>query len=151
MAAGSCHSAEGIKLEELCLKAGDAKLLVRGNLLGARQKATLLLTDFPLAVLQPVYRAMPALRHAAPAVGASPPAGGVPNSKDSNPFSGISMPFVRGSRPGAEKSPGYDMYASSPVNGLLYIRGSLGELQLLAKCCLRAAHDVCPLARDRSV
>ena len=29
VANGSCHSLEGIKLEELALRAGDAKLLVR--------------------------------------------------------------------------------------------------------------------------
>ncbi len=71
VANGSCHSIEGIKLEELGLKTGEAKLLVRGNLLGAAQDATIILTDFPVAILQPVFRALPALEHAAPAVAAS--------------------------------------------------------------------------------
>lgn len=70
VANGSCHSIEGIKLEELGLKAGDAKLLVRGSLLGAAQDASIILTDFPVAVLQPLFRALPALEHAAPAVAA---------------------------------------------------------------------------------
>lgn len=68
---GSCHSIEGIKLEELGLKTGEAKLLVRGNLLGAAQDASIILTDFPVAILQPMFRALPALEHAAPAVAAS--------------------------------------------------------------------------------
>ena len=44
-------------------------LQVRGSVLGGRQDATLLLTDFPVALLQPVLRAMPGLQHAQPAVG----------------------------------------------------------------------------------
>ena len=71
MANGSCHSIEGIKLEELGLKAGEAKLLVRGSLLGAAQDASIILTDFPVAVLQPLFRALPALEHATPAVAAA--------------------------------------------------------------------------------
>ena len=71
LANGSCHSIEGIKLEELGLKTGEAKLLVRGNLLGAAQDASIILTDFPVAILQPMFRALPALEHAAPAVAAS--------------------------------------------------------------------------------
>ena len=71
VADGSCHSIEGIKLEELALKTGEAKLLVRGNLLGAAQDASIILTDFPVAILQPMFRALPALEHAAPAVAAS--------------------------------------------------------------------------------
>ena len=38
------------------LKAGDAKLLVRGSLLGEHQDASLLLTDFPMATLRPIFR-----------------------------------------------------------------------------------------------
>ena len=71
LANGSCHSIEGIKLEELGLKTGEAKLLVQGNLLGAAQDASIILTDFPVAILQPMFRALPALEHAAPAVAAS--------------------------------------------------------------------------------
>ncbi len=71
IASGSCHSAEGIKLEELCLRAGDAKLLLRGRLLGAAQDASLILTDFPVATLQPLLRALPALQHVAPAASAA--------------------------------------------------------------------------------
>ena len=42
---------------------------VRGSLMGDRQDATLLLTDFPIALLQPVLRSMPGLQHTQPAVG----------------------------------------------------------------------------------
>ena len=69
VAQGSCHSLEGVKLEEVSLRTGDAKLLVRGKLLTADQNASILLTDFPVAMLQPLFRSMPALEHAAPAVG----------------------------------------------------------------------------------
>lgn len=56
VAIGSCHSNEGLKLEELALRAEDAKLLLRGGLLGPHQNATLMLTDFPVALLQPLFR-----------------------------------------------------------------------------------------------
>lgn len=81
LANGSCHSIEGIKLEELGLKTGEAKLLVQGNLLGAAQDASIILTDFPVAILQPMFRALPALEHAAPAVAAS----GEPSSCQRDP------------------------------------------------------------------
>ena len=37
VANGTSHSGEGLKLEEVALRAGDAQLLVRGALLGAAQ------------------------------------------------------------------------------------------------------------------
>lgn len=37
VANGTSHSDEGLKLEEVALRAGDAQLLVRGALLGASQ------------------------------------------------------------------------------------------------------------------
>ena len=69
VAQGSCHSLEGVKLEEVSLKAGAAKLMVRGKLLTPDQNASILLSDFPVALLQPLFRSMPALEHAAPAAG----------------------------------------------------------------------------------
>ena len=56
LAVGSCHSNEGLKLEEMALRAADAKLVLRGTLLGPHQNATLMLTDFPVALLQPLFR-----------------------------------------------------------------------------------------------
>ena len=56
VAAGSCHSNEGLKLEEVALRAEDAKLVMRGTLLGPHQNATLMLTDFPVSLLQPLFR-----------------------------------------------------------------------------------------------
>ena len=50
---------------------------MKGSLLGAQQDAVMKLDDFPMAMLQPIFRAVPALQHAAPAVaapGSSPPA-----------------------------------------------------------------------------
>lgn len=40
------------------LKAGDAKLLLRGSLFGEHQDASVLLTDFPMATLRPLFRWM---------------------------------------------------------------------------------------------
>lgn len=62
VAQGTAHSAEGLSLEELSVKAGDAQLTLRGSLLGPRQDANLLITDFPAAILHPLYRALPALQ-----------------------------------------------------------------------------------------
>ena len=64
----SLHEACG-----LVVPAGEAKLVVQGALLGAQQDASVLVTDFPMAMLQPMFRAVPALQHAAPAVGSGSP------------------------------------------------------------------------------
>lgn len=74
----------------VCCDAGEAKLAVKGDLLGERQDAVMKLDDFPMAMLQPIFRAVPALQHAAPAVGApgsSPPAAELLNR--------ISIPFLK--------------------------------------------------------
>lgn len=71
VAQGACHSVEGVKLEEISLRAGDARLLIQGKLLTADQNTTILLTDFPVALLDPLFKTMPALQNAAPAVGES--------------------------------------------------------------------------------
>lgn len=47
---------------------GDAKLLIRGSLLGREQDASVVLTDFPIATLHPLFRMIPALRRAVPEV-----------------------------------------------------------------------------------
>ena len=39
IANGVAHSEDGIKLEEVCASTGDAKLLVRGAVAGAKQDA----------------------------------------------------------------------------------------------------------------
>lgn len=70
--------------------AGEAKLAVKGDLLGAQQDAVMKLDDFPMAMLQPIFRAVPALQHAAPAVaapGSSPPAADLLNR--------LSIPFLK--------------------------------------------------------
>ena len=67
---------------------------MQGRLLGQSQDATVLLSDFPMATLQPIFRAVPALQNAAPAVTASGGPGGLDLSS-SNPFSGLAWPFVR--------------------------------------------------------
>ena len=46
----------------LKVRGRPAQLLARGSLLGPRQDASLALTDFPAEMLQPLYRALPALQ-----------------------------------------------------------------------------------------
>lgn len=53
----------------MSLRAGDAILLIEGKLLTADQDTSILLTDFPIALLHPLFKSVPALQNAAPAVG----------------------------------------------------------------------------------
>ena len=94
----------------------------------------MLLSDFPMATLQPIFRAVPALQNAAPAVTAGGPGAamfGGPNMSGSNPFSGLAWPFMKGGNNmkglGVRKAMGYNMSSitNSPVNGLLYVRGKI--------------------------
>jgi hypothetical protein len=67
---------------------------VKGSLLGAQQDAVMKLDDFPMAMLQPIFRAVPALQHAAPAVaapGSSPPAAEL--------LTRMNIPFLKCARP----------------------------------------------------
>ncbi len=66
---GTAHGAEGLTLEELALTSGDAQLRAHGSLLGPRQDAHLSLSDCPAALLQPLYRALPALQVSGRGVG----------------------------------------------------------------------------------
>lgn len=118
VAKGSYHSEEGVQLQELVLKAGDAKLLVRGSLLNDHQNATILLTDFPVTTLRPMFRAIPALKNAAPAV----------SSKVPDP---IPSPLPLGMLSNALNQASVGLQVpergtDSPINGLLYVSGTLG-------------------------
>ncbi|KAL3160063.1 hypothetical protein ABBQ38_009778 [Trebouxia sp. C0009 RCD-2024] len=125
VARGSCHSNEGLKLEEVALRAQDAKLLLRGGLLGPHQNATLMLTDFPVVLLQPLFRAIPALEHAAPAAGTLSEGVGVGGPMGGAPFHGLNMAFARTGR-AHDLIPAETLYSTSPVNGLLFVRGTIG-------------------------
>lgn len=125
IAKGSGHSEDGVQLQEFVLNAGDAKLLVRGSFLNDNQDATLLLTDFPVNTLRPVFQAVPALQHTAPAVSAHAPeptasplplgiiAGtinrmsGPDQADDTSPISG--QLFMSGSLRGSKDSPSGDV------------------------------------------
>lgn len=104
-------------LLQLVLKAGDAKLLVRGSLLGERQDATVLLTDFPVATLRPFFRAVPALEHTSPAV-ASASASPVPSPYPLGLVANMLGTATKGLQQGAD--------ADSPINGMLYVSGNVG-------------------------
>jgi len=79
------------------LRADEARFVVQGRLLGQSQDATVLLSDFPMATLQPIFRAVPALQNAAPAATAGGPGAALfgPNMNGNNPFSGLAWPFMK--------------------------------------------------------
>lgn len=56
VATGSCHSLEGLKLDQLAVRADKAMLMVQGDLLGPVQNARVQISDFPVEQLQPVFR-----------------------------------------------------------------------------------------------
>lgn len=115
IARGNGHSEDGVQLQELVLNAGDAKLLVRGSFFNENQDATLLLTDFPVSSLQPIFQAIPALQHASPAVSAHAP----DPIASPLPLGIIASTVNRMS--GADQSE-----TTSPISGQLFMSGSLG-------------------------
>ncbi|KAL4547159.1 hypothetical protein Ndes2526B_g07937 [Nannochloris sp. 'desiccata'] len=120
VADGSYHSEEGVQIQEFVLKSGDAKLLVRGSLLSDHQDATVLLTDFPMTKLKPIFRAVPALKNAAPAV-----SGKVPDPVPSPmPLGMLANALGQASQGLQQASVGPD--SDSPINGMLYLSGTLG-------------------------
>jgi hypothetical protein len=120
VADGSYHSEEGVQIQEFVLKSGDAKLLVRGSLLSDHQDATVLLTDFPMTKLKPIFRAVPALKNAAPAV-----SGKVPDPVPSPmPLGMLANALGQASQGLQQASTGPD--SDSPINGMLYLSGTLG-------------------------
>ncbi|KAL6785562.1 hypothetical protein ACKKBF_B00775 [Auxenochlorella protothecoides x Auxenochlorella symbiontica] len=140
-AVGSYHSEEGLHLQEFALALGDAKLLVRGGLLGAAQDASLLLTDFPVATLRPLFRGVPALRHAVPAAPPAPGAGGGGAAPPRPPWldalasslsgavgrlgRGLLTPATRSGLAAAAAGAADGGGGRSPIDGLLYVSGSL--------------------------
>ena len=100
------------------LKSGDAKLLIRGNLLNENQDATMLLTDFPVASLQPLFQAIPALKHAAPAV----PARNPDPIASPLPLGIIASTINKLSAESRENNP---LSQTSPINGQLFMSGTL--------------------------
>lgn len=115
IARGNGHSEDGVQLQEFVLNAGDAKLLVRGSFFNENQDATMLLTDFPVSSLQPVFQAIPALQHASPAVSAQAP----------DP---IASPLPLGIIASTvNRIQGTDHgETNSPISGQLFMSGSLG-------------------------
>ena len=73
--------------------AGEAKLVVQGALLGERQNASVVVTEFPMAMLQPMFRAVPALQHAAPAVGTAAPS--APAGPAAAFLNNLTLPFLK--------------------------------------------------------
>lgn len=115
IAKGNGHSEDGVQLQELVLNAGDAKLLVRGSFFNDNQDATLLLTDFPVSSLQPVFQVIPALQHASPAVSPQAPdpiASPLPLGIIASTMNRIS---------GSDQTE-----TNSPISGQLFMSGSLG-------------------------
>lgn len=71
------------------------------------------------------YRAVPALEHAAPAVGTSSEGLGL-GTTPGTPFHGLNMAFSRNGRAHA-LLPADTLYSNSPVNGLLFVHGTIGK------------------------
>lgn len=114
IANGSGHSEDGVQLQEFVLNAGDAKLLVRGSFMNENQDATLLLTDFPVTTLRPVFQAIPALQYASPAVTARAPE----PTASPLPLGIIASTINRMSGPD-------QIDEASPISGQLFMSGSL--------------------------
>ena len=117
---GSYHSAEGVHLEEISMQTGDAHFALRGDLLGPKQNATFMLNDFPAALLSPIYKSVPALQNAVPAVSDHTQRikrlmDGWERTKTTLGLSDIK-----------EDTPMEKLTKGSPVNGLLFVRGTVG-------------------------
>ncbi|WIA09845.1 hypothetical protein OEZ85_010059 [Tetradesmus obliquus] len=145
---GSADAAEGVALEELRLAVGGATLTLRGSLLGRAQDASFALTDFPAVLLQPLFAALPALQHATPALdaravaaGGRPPGssmaggpGGSFGAGASSALSGLQSRLesslaalgLRLPQGREEADDPLAPFLSSPVSGLLNVKGSLG-------------------------
>lgn len=59
---GTASASEGLVLERLLVVLGGARVEAAGALLGPQQDASLVVTDFPAVLLQPIYSALPALQ-----------------------------------------------------------------------------------------
>lgn len=71
-------------------------------------------------------RPVPALEHAAPAVPASSEGAGTGGPAGAAPFHGLNMAFARTGR-GHPLIPTDTLYSKSPVNGLLFVHGTIGQ------------------------
>jgi len=120
IANGTYHSSEGVHLEEISIHTGDAHFSLRGDLLGPKQDASFVLNDFPAALLSPLYKAVPALQNAVPVV--SDHTLGIKRLIDrwEKTKNSLGLSEVK------EDSPLEKLTKSSPVNGLLFVRGSIG-------------------------
>lgn len=117
---GTYHSAEGAHLEEISVRTGDARFSMRGDLFGPKQDASFMLNDFPAALLSPIYKAVPALQNAVPSVtdhtqGIKRLVDGWERTKTTLGLSDIK-----------EDTPMEKLTKGSPVNGLLFVRGTIG-------------------------
>eukprot|EP00210_Caulerpa_lentillifera_P007372 g7046.t1 len=99
---------------------GDAHFSLRGDLFGPQQDASFVLNDFPAALLNPLYKAVPALQNAVP-VGTGHTIG-IKRLIDrwEKTKNSLRLSEVKQDNP-------LDKFSkSSPVNGLLFVRGTIG-------------------------
>ena len=151
-ARGSFNDAEGLDLKQLSVQADDAVLLVHGRLLGADQDAVVVLNDFPAVLLSPVLRSTPAFENAVPAASSSS-SNSTQGSSSSSTSSSSSSSGASGRRPGgsgyfgswglsswsrnnaaAQEQDKYAGFADSPVNGKLFVHGSVRGSALQPQC-----------------
>lgn len=125
-AVGNYHSEEGLHLEEFVITSEGAKLLLQGSLFGERQDATLRISDFPVATLRPLFRAVPALARAVPAVSAAEPPKAVASPYALGKLTNALGQASKGLTPDSSSSSSSSTGGGSPINGLLYMSGTLG-------------------------
>jgi hypothetical protein len=136
---GSADATEGMSLDELRLVVGQAQLSAKGLLGGQQQDASFSLTDFPAVLLQPLFSALPALQHAAPAldVRSSPSGGPPPPSSSSSVLSAQASAALSGLSSRLEAS-----LASLGLRLPAGMKGAAGGIEggdplepFLGKCC----------------
>jgi hypothetical protein len=125
-AVGNYHSEEGLHLEEFVITSEGAKLLLQGSLFGEKQDATLRISDFPVATLRPLFRAVPALARAVPAVSAAEPPKAVASPYALGKLTNALGQASKGLTPDSSSSSSSTGGEGSPINGLLYMSGTLG-------------------------
>lgn len=119
VATGNYHSSEGVHLEEISMRTGEARFSMRGDLFGPKQEASFVLNDFPAALLSPVYKAVPALQNAVPSADHTQ---GIQRLMDGWERTKTTL----GLSDAKSYTPMEKLTKNSPVNGLLFVRGTIG-------------------------
>lgn len=125
-AVGNVDSSEGIQLEELSLTSGPASLSLRGSMLSSKQDASLVISDFPLDLLQPLFDALPLLGgRGAAAAARQPPSYLGPLSALAKRLEATLANLGLGPGGAGDKQM-LPPIPNQPLSGVLYASGQLG-------------------------